>query len=86
MLKYVAIIQATHNSTSGLDPEQLKRVTRLVHKSPVQDTREQAENWIEVTMKVYPQKYYIVRHCIISFDEKEKEQVEDVLSSLIRMF
>ena len=86
MLEYIAIFQATHTFTSGLDPEQLGRVIRLVYKSPAQETKTQAEKWIEATKKAYPKKYYMVEHCIISFEESEKENVEHMLSSLIRMF
>ncbi len=86
MLKYIAIFQATHSYTCGLDPEQLGRVTRLVQKSPTQETKAQAEKWIETIKKAYPEKYYRVEHCIISFEESEKENVETMLKSLIMMF
>lgn len=86
MLKYIAIFQATHSFTCGLDAEQLGRVTRLVYKSPAQETKTQAEKWIEATKKAYPQKYYRVEHCIISFEDNEKENVESMLKSLIMMF
>lgn len=86
MLKYIAIFQATHNSTLGLDPEQLKRVTCLVYRSPVLENEEQAKKWIEETRKAYPEKYYVVNHCTISFDESERENVLKMLGNLIKMF
>jgi len=86
MLKYMAIFQATHNSTLGLDPEQLKRVTCLVYKSPALESEAKAKNWLELTKKAYPKKHYIIQHCIISFDESESENVEKMLKGLIKMF
>ncbi|MBQ8044018.1 MAG: hypothetical protein IJ272_07740 [Clostridia bacterium] len=86
MLKYLAIFRAVHNGTLGLDPEQLGRVTCITNKSPVLDNEAQARKWIEVTRKSYPDKYYLVHHCVISFESSESENVEKMLSDLIKMF
>ena len=86
MLKYVAIFQALQKSAMGLDPEQLKRVACLTYKSPALDTEEAAKKWLDATIKSYPEKYYLVRHCVISFKESEKDNVETMLKNLIKMF
>ena len=86
MLKYMAILQALDRFTLGMDPQQLKRVTCLVYKSPALETEDMAKKWLELHKNTYPEKYYIVRDCVISFDESQKENVEEVLSNLIKMF
>ena len=86
MMRYVAIIQVTDSCTLGLDPEQLKRVSRFVYKSPSQETKVQAEKWLETTKKAYPERYFVIKDCIICFEDAEKEKVESMLSSLIQMF
>ena len=86
MLKYLAIFQAIHHKTLGLDPEQLKRVACVTYKSPVLDCEEQAKKWIETTRKAYPNNHYLVHHCIISFEESEQENVEKMLENLIKMY
>jgi len=85
MLKYLAIFQALQSFTLGLDPEQLERVNCVTYKSPALDTNEQAKKWIESTRKAYPDKYYRVYHCVISFEDSERENVENMLGNLIKM-
>ena len=86
MLKYLAIFQAIHHRTLGLDPEQLKRVSCITNRSPAFDKDEQARNWIETVKKAYPEKHFLVHHCVISFEESERENVDKMLSNLIKMF
>ena len=86
MSKYLAIFQALDRFTLGLDAQQLKRAHCVTHKSPSLETATQAKNWIEATSKAYPEKKYIVHHCVISFEESERENVEKMLANLIKMF
>ena len=86
MLKYLAIFQALDGFTLGLDAEQLKRAHCVTHKSPTFETPEQANKWLECTSKAYPEKKYKVHHCVISFEESERENVEKMLRNLIKMF
>lgn len=86
MLKYVAICQVVDRSTLGIDAQQLKRVSCLTYKSPALDNEVQAKSWLETKHKAYPEKYYLVHHCVISFELSETENVEKMLSNLIKMF
>lgn len=86
MLRYIAIFQAVHRYTLGLDPEQLKRATCLVYKSQPLENEKLAKDWIAAIEKSYPEKYYIVRHCVISFDENESENVVGMLNNIIKIF
>lgn len=86
MLKYVAIIQALHRFTLGIDAQQLKRTCCNTMKSPAFDTVVQANKWLETVKKSYPEKYYLIHDCVISFEISEEEKVEIMLSNLIKMF
>ena len=86
MLKYLAIFQALDRFTLGLDAEQLKRAHCITHKSPTFETSEQANKWLAYTTRAYPEKKYIVHHCVISFEESERENVEKMIGNLIKMF
>ena len=83
---YLAILQTLDRFTLGMDSQQLKRACCVTRKSPVFDSKIQANKWLETVKQAYPEKYYIVRNCVISFEENEKENVESMLSNLIKMF
>lgn len=86
MLKHIAIFQALDISTLGIDAYQLKRAKYLSRRSPILESEAQAAKWIEETKKMYPENGYKVYHCIISFKESERENVEAVLGNLMKLF